>query len=151
MKALNYLFIISISFLLGACNIATQSDFDRASKDLCDCTAKHFDQISPELKKDFIEASKKKLTLEETFAVILNKRKAEGNDTKNLADGLMILQMPEKVNTCLTELESKYKDLKTLGNETETIDKFMQSIEKQEDCEFLYSLITIMKASTAQQ
>lgn len=151
MKALNYLLVFSISFVFGSCNIASQSDFDRASEDICECTSKHFDQISPEFKKDFLEAAKKNLTLDQTLETIINKRKNDGNDTKNLSDALIMIQLPDKVQKCIEELESKYKDLKTLDSESETVDKFMQSIEKQEDCDFLLALMKTIKASTAQQ
>ena len=151
MKVLNYVLVFSVSFILASCNIASQSDFDRASKDLCECTGKQFDQISPEFKKDYIEASKKNLTLDQTLETIFNKRKDDGNDTKNLSDAVIMLQFPDKVQKCLEELKSKYKDLKTLDSESETIDKFMQAIEKQEDCDFLLAIMKTLKASTAQQ
>ena len=142
------LMALGIALCVASCNFAGKSDFENASKDLCECTGKHFEQFSSEFKKDFIEASKENLSLDKTLDVIYNKRKDDANDSKNLKDALMLLQLPDKVDKCLKELEPKYKDLKTLDSQSETLDKFMQSIENQSDCDFLHALLKSIKAST---
>lgn len=130
MKKLFYLTAGIIMF--NSCDFAGDSDYKNIAKDLCDCTNNSTSKISPETKKALSDASKNNKGLEDAM-----KKLTEENPEKAMNDGVAIMSLGTDLQNCMTKLESKYKDLKTMDEDKDIQDKMIKAFEQTSNCEVL--------------
>ena len=123
---------LSASILVSSCNnMAGDDDYSNAAADICDCVNKATQNLSPEFKR---------LMENPTDQEAITKW-AEENPGEALESLASVGEMQTNIESCMKNLETKYKDLYTNDSEKEVLNKLMDKLKENSSCRFTYKVM----------
>ena len=137
MKKLFYV-LCPLVLVIGACNVADEADYEAMAGDICTCVNKNTDSISEGMKTAIIDAVKSGKDLETAMSEHMMKDPEQG-----MKDAGFMMGLEVGMTTCMTELESKYKDVYSTDSEKVIQDKLIKKLEENKECGFTYAIVKL--------
>ena len=115
--------------------MANDDDYKNLANDLCDCVNKNSKDISPEMREKIIQSAEKGMEIEKVL-----KDAIQDDPDKGMKDYHAVMAFMEHVQTCVTGLEKKYKDIYTADSEEEMQKKLIDVFKAEKDCDLTYAI-----------
>ena len=134
----------ALLFVVGACNIADDTDYEAVAKDTCQCVKDATDNLSPEA-KDLIIGSNGDL---EKFKSDFETYATE-DPMKAMNDAMEMQKLAEpEFQTCIDGLKTKYDDVYSTDSEEEVQKKILEVLEDMDGCDIT---VAVFKIGIAEQ
>jgi len=129
--------ILLFSLFLGACNVATDKDYDNAARDICGCMETAFKDFPKPMKDLMVKASKMPGDFDKNFQSELEKYFEENplEAIKIMADKDNIKFNEKDGEKCVEDLKKKYDKLISFESDTQIEQKLMDAVNKIPGCE----------------
>jgi hypothetical protein len=144
MKKLFY-FVLPSALLFTSCNMASDSDYESMSNDMCECTNTNTANISKETKDAIVETVKSGKSMEEAMTKLAMK-----NPEQTMEDGQNLMAASAKIENCIKSLETKYENIYTKESQSEVMDRLIETLKLNKSCEFTYAMIQMGKMAAGQ-
>ncbi|MFM7725983.1 MAG: hypothetical protein ACKO7B_04725, partial [Flavobacteriales bacterium] len=123
-------------FSLASCNVADKDDYARVAEDICGCVNSKSEDISQGMKTAVIDAVENNQEIEASIDAF-----AEENPDQALKDGLAMMELGERIEGCIADLETKYKDLYSNESDEEIERRLLEALRKNKECKWTHALI----------
>ena len=132
-----YFYISMIACIsLASCNVAGKDDYANVAEDICGCVNTKSEDISQGMKTAIMDAVETGQDMESAVDAY-----ATENPDQALKDGLAMMELGERIEGCITELEVKYKDLYSSESDEEIERRLLEALEKNAKCKWTHALI----------
>lgn len=139
--------MLLFSILFGACNVATDKDYENAAKDICGCMETAFKDIPKPMKDIMVKASKMSGSFDKNFEKELEKYFEENpiEAIQLMADGDKIKFNEKDGEKCVEDLKKKYDKLISFDSDTKIEQKLMDAVNKIPGCELTSAALKASK------
>ncbi|MBU3713633.1 MAG: hypothetical protein FGM46_01650 [Ferruginibacter sp.] len=137
-KLFSLIFLTIVFF--SSCKLATKEDYSAIASDLCNCIDDQLKVLSPEMKNLIIEASNSNKDIEKAVEQYVEKNPEKAISLMQDASVMMNIDS-KKFDTCLSSLESKYKNIK--DKEKDMQDKLLSAMESKTECQLSKALMKL--------
>ena len=129
---------LALPLALGfaSCNVAGEEDYANLSNDMCDCMNQSTTEVSAPMKAALIDAMNTGKSIDDVMAVL-----AENDPIQTMADGQHLIEAGPKFEKCFASMEKKYDDLYTTAEESEIMNRLLETLKKNKSCEWTSALV----------
>ncbi|MDP4637575.1 MAG: hypothetical protein NWS43_06965 [Crocinitomicaceae bacterium] len=129
---------LALPLALGfsSCNVAGEEDYANLSNDMCDCMNQSTTQVSATTKEAIIDAMNTGKSMDDAMMEL-----AEKDPMQTMADGQHLIEAGPKFEKCFASMEKKYDDLYTTAEESEIMNRLLETLKKNESCEWTSALV----------
>jgi len=138
MKKLFYVLLCPIVLSLASCNIADDKDYENMAADFCGCVNKNTTGVSDGMKKAIEKAVNDGKDLETAMTEHMSKDLTQG-----MKDAQAMTQLQVGIESCMNDLEKKYKNVYSSDTEEEVQNKLIKTLEASKDCGFTYAIFKL--------
>jgi hypothetical protein len=129
--------IVLFSLFLGACNVATDKDYDNAARDICGCMETAFKDFPKPMKELMVKASKMPGDFDKNFQSEIENYFEENplEAIKIMAEGDKIKFNEKDGEKCMDDLKKKYDKLISFESDSKIEQKLLDAVNKIPGCE----------------
>jgi hypothetical protein len=126
------------ALVIASCNLAGGDDYANLATDMCGCVNESTDGLAPEIMDAVIAADGDMNKFQNGLMAFQQK------NPEKAQQGIQgFMEMGTKMETCMKNLETKYKDVYSHEKEDVIQGKIMDALKTNGDCKFTYSLMKI--------
>jgi len=126
------------ALVIGSCNLAGEDDYQNLANDMCGCVNESTNGLLPEFKDAIISSDGDMTKFQNSLAEFTQK-----NPEKAQQQAQEFMEMGTKMQTCMKNLQTKYKDVYSHEKEEVIQQKMLDALKSNNDCKFTYSLMKI--------
>jgi len=138
MKRINYFLMAATALVIASCNLAGGDDYANLATDMCGCVNESTGGLAPEIMDAFIAADGDMNKFQNGLMEFQQKNPEKAQ--KGMQD---FAEMGTKMETCIKNLETKYKDVYSHEKEEVIQGKIMDALKNNGDCKFTYAFMKL--------
>jgi len=128
--------MLIVSTISASCNVAGKDDYANVAEDICGCVNSKSEDISEGMKTAIIDAVETGQEMEASVDAY-----ATENPDQAIKDGVAMMELGERIEGCIADLEIKYKDLYSNESDEEIERRLLEALKKNDKCKWTHALI----------